>query len=155
MGFCGRVYKISTALMALFLLARIPMPQLDFWGGYIIPLKDAAVWWTGLALGSAGVLAGLYSQFYMAASWRIGIPDDKPGDLVDTGPFAVSRNPFFTSVLVFNTGLFLMVPAAITLACLAALVISISIQVRLEEAFLKQALGAPYSAYLQRVRRWL
>jgi protein-S-isoprenylcysteine O-methyltransferase Ste14 len=52
-------------------------------------------------------------------------------------------------------GLFLVFPAAATLALLVAGDILMQVQVRLEEQHLLQLHGQSYATYCSRVRRWL
>lgn len=42
-----------------------------------------------------GACAAILSQRYMGASWRIGAAEGELGPIVDSGPFAISRNPVF------------------------------------------------------------
>ncbi|WP_046863422.1 methyltransferase family protein [Microvirga massiliensis] len=60
-----------------------------------------------VALGSA---IALMSQYHMGASWRVGAAPGELGPLVDTGPFALSRNPAFLGQAILLLGLALVFP---------------------------------------------
>ena len=109
--------------MVLGLLA----PALQVFG-VLAPLAAFEAW--GLqALGSVLALGGLagtlYAQNDMGDSWRIGVDPQESTTLVRRGAFAVVRNPIFTAMLSFATGVALMVPNVLALAALILLVVAI------------------------------
>lgn len=110
----------------------------------------------GVAVAAVGLAAAFASQLAMGASWRIGVEASERTPLVTTGPFAIVRNPIFSSVLVFLTGLALLVPNALMLATLVAAVLSVELQVRcVEEPHLRRVHGDAYAAYARRVGRFV
>lgn len=106
-----------------------------------------------LVVGGAGV--ALLSQRAMGSSWRIGAAEGEQGSIVDSGPFAISRNPVFVGQALLFIGLFIVLPSLIQAALTLALLIAIRLQVGIEERVLAASLGQPYLAYKARVRRWL
>jgi len=109
----------------------------------------------GHLLVVVGACLAILSQRYMGASWRIGAADGELGPIVDSGPFAISRNPVFVGQALLFVGLFLVLPSLIQGALTLALLVAIVLQVRIEERVLLRSLGQPYRDYQQRVRRWL
>jgi protein-S-isoprenylcysteine O-methyltransferase Ste14 len=91
----------------------------------------------------------------MGGGWRIGIPIRERPQLVTKGPFRFSRNPAFLGILLCAFGLGLAIPHALSVAVLAATSVALSVQVRLEEAYLEGWLGAEYLGYKARTGRWL
>ena len=77
------------------------------------------------------------------------------GAIVDSGPFAISRNPVFLGQALLFIGLFIVLPSLIQAALTLALLFAIALQVRIEERVLAAAYGQPYRDYASRVRRWL
>lgn len=76
-------------------------------------------------------------------------------DLVTTGPFRVVRNPIFTAMVITSVGLALMIPSAIALAGLAALLAAL-LQVRvIEEPYLRRVHGSAYDHYTASVGRFI
>lgn len=47
-------------------------------------------------------------------SWRVGIDEQNPGDLVTHGIFSISRNPIFLFIDLYFVGTFLMVSRTLT-----------------------------------------
>lgn len=109
----------------------------------------------GMSMTALGATIALYSQHYMGASWRIGAAEGQLGSMVESGPFAVSRNPVFVGQAMLFAGLLLVFPDVIQGLLTLMLLIAIRLQVQLEEQALSATLGEPYRAYLRRVRRWI
>ena len=102
-----------------------------------------------------GACVALLSQRYMGTSWRIGAAEGEQGAIVDSGPFAISRNPVFLGQALLFIGLFIVLPSLVQAGLTLALLIAIRLQVAIEERVLAASLGQPYLAYRARVRRWL
>jgi protein-S-isoprenylcysteine O-methyltransferase Ste14 len=81
---------------------------------------------------------------------------EEPSALVRTGPYLLSRNPMYVSVLLVIFGqaiLYASRPVAIYGA--AALVCFHLVITLIEEPHLRAREGAAYNEYCRRVRRWL
>lgn len=78
----------------------------------------------------------------------------KKAEIVDTGPYSISRNPLyvFSYIGAFGVG---AQTGSITLALLftALTVLVFHFTIRREEAWLLEAFGAPYAAYMARTPR--
>lgn len=108
----------------------------------------------GLATASAGLVLAFASQIAMGDAWRIGLDASEKTQLVTHGPFAIVRNPIYSSVLLFLAGLALLVPNALMLASVPLAIVGVQMQVRLvEEPHLTALHGDAYRAYKQRVGR--
>lgn len=113
--------------------------------------------WTdvfGHLLVVLGACLAILAQRHMGTSWRIGAAEGEVGAIVDSGPFAISRNPVFVGQAVLFIGLFIVLPGIVQAALTAALLLAIVLQVRIEERVLQAELGTAYLAYRRRVRRW-
>ena len=156
----GRTFSAGRTGGALFVVAvllGLAAPVLDLVGvaGPIGVLDGAAGHALGFALFALGLVGTLLSQVAMGPSWRIGVDEAEVTELVTSGPFALSRNPIFSAMVLTFTGIALLVPNAAAVAALAALVAAVEIQVRLvEEPYLLRAHGAPYADYASRVGRF-
>jgi protein-S-isoprenylcysteine O-methyltransferase Ste14 len=122
------------------------------------PLEWANHSWLKL-LGAILLVATLVwvviAQAHMGQSWRIGIDQKVASKLVTSGLFARSRNPIFLGMRINMLGLFFILPNAATLTFFVASEILMAVQVRLEEAHLRETIGPLYLAYCERVPRWL
>jgi len=100
-----------------------------------------------------GIIVFAHSQ--LGRAWRIGVDADVVPDLVTTGLFSWSRNPIFLGMRASIFGLFLMHPTGVSLTFLLLTEALIAFQVRLEETYLKGALGQAYEDYSKAVSRWI
>ncbi|MCC7075352.1 MAG: isoprenylcysteine carboxylmethyltransferase family protein [Deltaproteobacteria bacterium] len=158
-GLSGRVGSSewnggALLIVALALAVAAPLVVvagvLDPWPA---PVEVTAVGGALLAVGFVGTLA---AQLSMGDSWRIGVDASERTDLVARGLFRVSRNPIFTSMLVFLAGLALVLPTIVSALACAVAVIGLEIQVRLvEEPYLTKTHGDGYLRYAAQVGRFL
>ncbi len=91
----------------------------------------------------------------MGRSWRIGAAEGEVGAIVETGPFALSRNPVFVGQIMMFIGLTIAISDMVHLALLTLVIVAIYWQVLIEENVLARSIGEPYLSYRSRVRRWL
>ena len=91
----------------------------------------------------------------MGSSWRIGIDEKNKTRLVVGGVFKLSRNPIYLGVIITLFSLFLVLPNLVNLVILLATITTISMQVKLEEEYLKKIYGEEYLSYIERTPRWL
>lgn len=111
-------------------------------------LDEAFVRVLGIGLGIVGFIATFLTQLAMGTNWRIGVADDDETELVRTGPFALVRNPIFTSMAIGALGVALMVPNVVALAGLVLLLVALHLQVRVvEEPYLLRTHGDTYARY--------
>lgn len=126
--------------------------------GWVAPLWQPGAW--ALALGGALALSGIAAtyaaQLAMGSAWRIGVRAAERTPLVTGGAFRWVRNPIFTCMVGTAGGLTLLLPDALSLASLAALVLAVELQVRaVEEPHLLRVHGALYRDYARRVGRFV
>lgn len=154
-GYVTRTYTGVAACVALVVfticLSENANARLGGWTAFATSWASLAGWLL-LAVALPWLVV---AQTQMGVSWRIGIDDGHRTELVRRGIFSVSRNPIYLATRVILFGLFLIFPAAATLAVFVAMEILLQVQVRLEEAYLARLHGASYAAYQATVRRWL
>jgi protein-S-isoprenylcysteine O-methyltransferase Ste14 len=109
---------------------------------------------SGIALTLAGELVRLWGVRHIGVISRTR--SDRLGPLVDTGPFALVRNPLYLGNIALWAGFALTAGlpwiAPIIVIMLGAVYHAI---VRWEEGLLETRLGAAYREYAARVPRWL
>lgn len=151
--FIGRLFKMVFG--ALILAGAVRVFGSETAQSWLFPLSMPA--WTepvGAALLFAALAWITLAQIHMADSWRIGIDEKNDTALVTHGLFSRSRNPIFLGMQATLAGVFMAMPNAVTLAGAAVGLAVVQIQVRLEEAFLRQKHGAVYEAYCRNTPRW-
>ena len=119
-------------------------------------LDDDTIRVAGVALAAVGIVATVWAQWQMGASWRIGVDQTERTGLVTTGVFGVVRNPIFTAMVITAGGLALMVGNVVGVVGFAALVVALELQVRLvEEPYLRSVHGHDYDRYVRSAGRFL
>ena len=112
------------------------------------------------AVGGAVALAS-----FALFGWTLGafaraktsIDHRKPtARIISTGPFGLSRNPVYVSMVMLQLGIGVLVDsiAVFAMAVLTTVVLQRFVILR-EEAFLRRKFSAEYDQYTTRVRRWL
>ena len=153
--YVGRVYKMMVlgTWVSIALYSFLPL-----YYPYLMPIEYVEMEWlrlTGLVLIIVSFLWTTVAQYQMSKSWRIGINYGEKTELIRHGLFKYSRNPIFLGVLISYCGTFLIIPNILSFAVMCVTLVSIQIQVRLEEEYLESVQGTDYLNYKQKVRRWL
>ena len=117
--------------------------------------SSETVAWVGVLFCLAGLALLLWSLVSFGRSFRVGIDQDHPGQLITTGVFAFSRNPIYVAFATILLGQFLIFSNVILLIYLVAAAGLFHRQVLREEAYLQQHYGQDYAEYCHRVRRYL
>ncbi len=146
LGFGGGAIWPVCAALGVDPFARDPIRAL---------LDTLAVDLIGHLMVTVGACVAVVSQLHMGASWRIGAVEGELGPIIDTGPFAISRNPVFVGQALLFIGLFLVFPGVVQAILTLAVLLAIRMQVAIEEPTLLVSLGEPYRLYMGRVRRWI
>ena len=108
----------------------------------------------GVALCVAGEALRLWGVAHIGASSRTR--GDEVPRLVESGPFAWSRNPLYVGNLMLWSGAGLLAGRPIVAAVVVGvLAVHYRLVVAWEEQNLRARLGAPYEAYAARVSRWV
>ncbi len=153
--FVGRLFRLTMIVVVVIVVTYAASGSAYQFLTPILWLGHPLLTLVGAVLLVLALVWMLIAQAQMGNAWRIGIDADAKTDLVQTGLFAVSRNPIFLSMLVMLLGLFLVLPSAASLAVNVLGAALIHIQVRLEEEHLTRLHGEAYRVYCRRVRRWL
>jgi protein-S-isoprenylcysteine O-methyltransferase Ste14 len=112
--------------------------------------------WLGWLLIIAFALWNGWALVTMARHQTALLPGGETTTVIDSGPFARSRNPLYVGLLAFSAGVALL---AGSLWALVALPLEWALlrwgAVLPEEHYLKTKFGDRYTDYTRRVRRWL
>lgn len=154
-GYNGRVF-IFISILELFVISIYAF--LPSWHQYLLPfwyLQNDIVVKLGWLILIVSLPLVWIAQSHMHKSWRIGIDEINPAELVTTGLFKYSRNPIFLGIMLTNIGLFMVLPNAFTILIVSLSTVCINTQIRLEEAFLMKTYREDYIDYKKVVRRWI
>jgi protein-S-isoprenylcysteine O-methyltransferase Ste14 len=111
--------------------------------------------WVGVILCLAGLVLFFLSLLSFRKSFRVGIDNQHPDQLITTGIFALTRNPIYVSLGIILSGQFLIFSNWILLVFLAGAIWLFHRQVLREEEFMKQYYGEEFAAYCHHVRRYI
>ena len=127
-------------------VAPLPVPFAEF----------GAVRAGGAALLLGAVIVFLWTALQFRQHGTTIRPDRASTALIESGPFAWSRNPIYLAETIALLGAAILFDK-LTLALVAPLfaVLVSRLAIRSEEAFLERRFGPLYEAYCRRVRRWL
>jgi len=90
----------------------------------------------------------------MKDSWRVGIIEDDKTELVTTGIYKYSRNPYFLSyILLFISYTFILANLALVILTLLSL-LSIHLLILREEKYLLKLHGGSYQEYKSKTGRY-
>jgi protein-S-isoprenylcysteine O-methyltransferase Ste14 len=117
--------------------------------------SHAVAGWAGVFACTAGLILMAWSLLSFGRSFRVGIDAERPGKLITTGIFAVTRNPIYVAFGLVLLGQLLLFPNWITLIFLICGAAVIHRQVLREEQFLRRHYGHAYADYAGCVRRYL
>ncbi len=109
----------------------------------------------GVALTAVGFGVFVVALKQLGLSWRLGIDEQTPGELITSGIYALSRNPIYVFFDLYFLGTFLVNGTPLFLAALVLLSANLHIQIQQEEKFLIARFGAAYEAYAARVGRYV
>lgn len=153
----GLVGRLSGVLFVLAALIGFLAPVLAI-SGTVEPIRSIdPEWlnWVGLVVAVVGSMLALLAQGGLGTEWRVGVEPGEATDLVTSGLFRYSRNPFFSGVLLLALGMAMVVPSPLALAGLAFFIIGIELQVRVvEEPHLASLHEEGYREYAARVGRF-
>jgi len=112
--------------------------------------------WLGWAAVALGLVLGAWAMFTFLGARTAIIPHRPATEVVQTGPYRLSRNPMYVALGLVYVGLALWLNRLWPLLLLPLVyVLLYRLVVRREERYLKSAFGEAYGAYRRRVRRWV
>lgn len=117
--------------------------------------------WPPLDPWGLPLLAWGYLQYKLVGRLRTRVGGGGPGmsnppqRLVTSGPYGLVRNPMYLGHILFFLGLALLLHGWFAWAVFAAHLAWFDWRARRDEAHLRELFGAPYEAYLARVKRWV
>lgn len=155
-GRFGSVEWVGGVLFVVGLLLGVAAPVASYAGVSVltVPSHWQAVAATAVVL--VGIAGTTWAQLEMGKSWRIGVNQNERTDLIQSGPFALVRNPIFSFMILTSFGLTWLLPNWISLAATASVVVAIELQVRfVEEPYLRRVHGDTYDRYCKSVSRFV
>ena len=123
--------------------------------GPIFFLRSPVISYIGLFLFGCSIIMGWVFSSQLKKSWRVGVPENQKTDLIQSGIYAHIRNPYFLSIFVMLTGLFLVRPSVVLAGFLLLSIVVFHRMVLKEEAYLLKTHGETYHAYQMAAGRYV
>ncbi len=122
------------------------------------PLTFVRLWraaeplaWAAVALTGLGFAFCWWARLHLGRLWSGTVTHKAGHRVIDTGPYGLVRHPIYTGILAGALGLAILDGTGGAFVGVALVTLGLAMKARLEEGFLKQALGAaPYEAYAAR-----
>ena len=111
--------------------------------------------YTGIAITASGVALFCIAMAAMKNSWRVGIDPGKRTRLVETGVYALSRNPAFIGFTMMFAGVLLTYPDVFTAIVFISNTAAIHALVLKEEEHWVAVGGKEYERYRKKTPRYL
>ncbi len=125
-------------------------------------LAEQAISRRPLALRWLPVMVAGFLQYKLSGRYRIrhaggppGMSQGFPERIIDTGPYAYSRNPMYLGHMVWMTGLVLVTRSPLAILVAAIRIPWYDARAAEDEERLEEKFGAEYAAYRDRVPRWI
>lgn len=96
----------------------------------------------------------LLTLIHFRKSLRFGMNSNNLGQLITSGVFLLSRNPFFVSLKLYFWGIAIQIPSPFFIGFALLATVSIHFFILKEEKFMKENYGEEYKKYANRVRRY-
>jgi protein-S-isoprenylcysteine O-methyltransferase len=108
----------------------------------------------GCALFVLGLGLRWYSIWYLGRFFTVTVAIHSRHEIIDTGPYRRIRHPSYAGALLAFFGLALTLDNWVSLALIVLPVtMAFRRRIRIEERALSNALGRPYTSYMQRTKR--
>lgn len=152
--FLGKVSAPITSLIFIVALVNLIYPTGLQYLAIFEWLDISVLKYAGFVIIHLALFWIIVAQLQMSNSWRVGIDHSAKTELKTNGLFSVSRNPVFLGMLITLSGIFLILPNAITLLVFVASTLLFQVQIRLEEEYLYKTHRENYLNYCQKTGRW-
>ena len=116
-------------------------PQTEFW-------KIA-----GLIVCAIGIFFALLARIWLGSNWSGRITLKENHELVQSGPYRISRNPIYSGFLFAFIGCSMSLGQLKGYLGIILLAACLLIKISQEETFMSQAFGDQWRSYKKRVRR--
>lgn len=143
------IWAVEVMLAALPTEARL-FPAPLYWR--LIDFLPAQL--LGLGMIVVGFVLFVWSLIDLGTSWRLGIDEETPGELVTGGIYALSRHPIYLFFDLYFAGTFLLNGTLIFLLFALIAGLLLHLQILQEEAFLRRIYGRAYEEYCARTGRY-
>jgi protein-S-isoprenylcysteine O-methyltransferase Ste14 len=107
----------------------------------------------GLILCVVGLILALLARIYLGRNWSARVTIKVDHELVQSGPYGLTRNPIYTGFLLAFCGCSMSLGMLKGYFGVFLLIVSLLIKIYKEEKFMQEVFGDKWLAYRSRVKR--
>jgi protein-S-isoprenylcysteine O-methyltransferase Ste14 len=107
----------------------------------------------GLILCAAGLLFALTARIWLGSNWSGRITIKENHELVQSGPYRITRNPIYTGFLLAFCGCSMSLGLLKGYLGILLLVVCLLMKISKEESFMLEVFGDKWKSYKGRVKR--
>jgi len=120
------------------------------------PMFDSSsLRYAGVFINMIGMAIFIAALIAFRESWRMGIDNKNPGELITRGVFRISRNPIFLFIDLYFFGTFLIYPSVFFFIMAFLTIGVLHYQILKEERFLTEHYGNAYASYAGETGRYI
>ncbi|MEJ0080382.1 MAG: isoprenylcysteine carboxylmethyltransferase family protein [Puia sp.] len=108
---------------------------------------------TGMLFCAAGLLFSLVARIRLGSNWSGRITIKENHELVQSGPYRITRNPIYTGFLLAYIGCSMSLGLVRGYLGIVLLVICLLMKISKEESFMLEVFGDQWNAYKAKVKR--
>ena len=143
------IYRLLAGLGAVLLFG---MYRHDLRVEMILWRTPEVLAWAMAAVVLGGLLFTWWARLHLGRLWSASVTRKADHHVVDTGPYRIVRHPIYTGIIIASVATAAMRGTALAWLGAGVMTIGWVIKARLEEAFLREQLGAEaYGEYARRV----
>jgi protein-S-isoprenylcysteine O-methyltransferase Ste14 len=150
--------SISILLFTITIVIAISSILSDYLNELFIPipfLSNDYIIFIGMFLLCLNLIISFLALMQMRDSWRVGIKENDKTELINSGIFRITRNPYFLSYIILFLAYILLVANVLIIISSLISIISIHKMIMKEEKYLEALHGEKYLAYKKSVPRYL
>jgi protein-S-isoprenylcysteine O-methyltransferase Ste14 len=119
------------------------------------PILPQNYYWkiTGMILCAVGLIFAIMARIWLGKNWSGRITIKENHELIQTGPYSITRNPIYSGFLLAFAGCSMSLGLLKGYLGIFFLIVCILIKVSKEEAYMQEVFGEKYSAYKAKVKR--
>jgi protein-S-isoprenylcysteine O-methyltransferase Ste14 len=143
------LYRLLAGGGAMLLFGMYPV---DVRADVILWVLALPFAWALVAMAAAGLLFTWWARIHLGRLWSASVSRKADHRVVDTGPYGIVRHPIYTGLIVASAATAAVRGALLAWLGVGLMTIGWVIKARMEEAFLREQLGAAaYDEYARRV----
>lgn len=119
------------------------------------PILPQNYYWkvTGMILCAIGLIFAILARIWLGENWSARITIKENHELIQSGPYAITRNPIYSGFILAFTGCSMSLGLLKGYLGIFFLAVCVLIKISKEETYMLEVFGEKYKAYKTKVKR--